>query len=197
MILHQDKKTLMKKLKLLAIIACLLIAGSNVIAQKTGYIRVDDMVVLLPETKKLDSLIQRFQADSLNPQFAYLVQEYNRKDSMINTRDSVKLSPVVRGQIRQELEGIAYQVQNWQAYVQQATENKQQQFLAPLYRKVLEAINTVAKEAGYTYVYNKEALLVAPTADDILPLVAKKLNVKLPVSAQAGTGTKPPVKTGN
>lgn len=187
----------MKKLKLLAITACLLIAGASVIAQKTGYIRVDDMVVLLPETKKLDSLIQRFQADSLNPQFAYLVQEYNRKDSMVNTRDSVKLSPVVRGQIRQELEGIAYQVQNWQAYVQQATENKQQQFLAPIYRKVLEAINTVAKEAGYTYVYNKEALLVAPTADDILPLVAKKLNVKLPVNAQSGTGTKPPAKTGN
>ena len=188
----------MKKLKLLAITACLLIAGSGVKAQKTGYIRVDDMVVLLPETKKIDSLLQRYQADSLNPQFAYLVQEYNRKDSMINTKDSVKLSPVVRGQIRQELESIAYQVQNWQPYVQQAMQNKQEEFLAPIYRKVLEAINTVAKETGYTYVYNKEALLVAPTGDDILPLVAKKLNVKLPIGAQqAGMGIKPPVKAGN
>ena len=187
----------MKKLKLFAITAGLLIACSSVIAQKTGYIRVDDMVILLPETKRIDSLLQRYQADSLNPQFAYLVQEYNRKDSMVNTKDSVKLSPVVRGQIRQELEGIAYQVQNWQPYVQQAMQNKQEEFLAPIYRKVLEAINAVAKETGYTHVYNKEALLVAPTGDDILPLVAKKLNVKLPVTAQSGTGSKPPVRPGN
>jgi len=57
----------------------------------------------------------------------------------------------------------------------------------------------VAKENGYAYVYTKEALLVAPTSDDLLPLVAKKLNLKLPtgVTQQAPTTTKPPVKKGN
>ena len=91
----------------------------------------------------------------------------------------------MKKQHRQDLESIAYQVQNWQAISQNMMQGKQEELLAPVYRKVIETINTVAKENGYTYVYNKEALVVAPPADDLLPLVAKKLNIKLP-TAPAG-----------
>ncbi len=49
----------------------------------------------------------------------------------------------------------------------------------------MTTLNTVAKENGYSYVYSKEALLVAPPGDDLLPLVAKKLNIKLPPNATA------------
>jgi len=52
--------------------------------------------------------------------------------------------------------------------------------LQPVYEKVMTAINEVAKEKGYSYIYNREALLVAPPGDDILQLVADKLKVKLP-----------------
>ncbi len=62
----------------------------------------------------------------------------------------------------------------------QSLQGKQQQLLEPIYRKVDAAIQAVAKENGYTYVFNREALLVMPPADDLLPLVAKRLNVKIP-----------------
>lgn len=137
----------------------------------------------MPETQKLDSLLRRFQADSLNPRYAYMVQEYNRKDSMVSTKDSVKLSKAVRAQIRQELEGYVYQLQNWQQIAQQEMQGKQGELLEPIYRKVDKAIQDVAKENGYAYVLNQEALLVMPPADDLLPLVAKKLNVKVPPAA--------------
>jgi len=39
-------------------------------------------------------------------------------------------------------------------------------------------VQAVAKENGYTYVLTKEALLVSPPAEDILPLVKKKLGLK-------------------
>lgn len=178
----------MKKLKLFVAVVALFVAGNSAMAQsKVGYISVDNMVALMPETKKIDSLLQKFQADSLNPQLNYLIQEYNRKDSMVNGKDSLKTPAAVRQQVRQELENIAYQVQNWQPFVQQAMQNKQEDLLVPIYRRVVDAVNAVAKEKGYTYVYNKESLLVAPTADDLLPLVAAKLNVKLPPSV-TGTG---------
>ncbi len=181
----------MKKLKLLVIGLGLLIAANTSFAQnKTGYISLDQMVGLMPETAKLDSLLQRYQADSLNPQFAYLVSEYNRKDSMVNTKDSIKLTAVTRKQIRQELEGIAYQVQNWQPFVQQDMNRKRDEILEPIYRKVVAAIQQVAKDNGYSYIYTKESLLVAPPADDVLPLVAKKLNVKLPPGLVQPAGSK-------
>lgn len=197
----------MTKLKSVLIAVALIIVGGTGMAQKTGYISVDNVVSLVPETANLNPLLQKYQADSLNPQFAYIVQEYNRKDSMVSGRDSAKYTPAIRAQIRQEMESLAYQVQNWQSYVQQATQAKQEEFLTPIYRRVMEAINQVAKENGYTYVYTKEALLVAPTSDDLLPLVAKKLNLKLPtgVAQQNPTtpkqpstnNTKAPVKKGN
>ena len=195
----------MTKLKLVLVGVILVLVSGTAMAQKSGYISVDNVVALMPDVEKLNPLLQKYQADSLNPQFAYIVQEYNRKDSMVSGKDSGKYTPAIRAQIRQEMESLAYQVQNWQAYVQQASQNKQEEFLTPIYRKVMEAINQVAKENGYTYVYTKEALLVAPTSDDLLPLVAKKLNLKLPTgAAQQPTGptkqaqtTKPPVKKGN
>ena len=189
----------MTKLKSVLIVAALVIAGGTAMAQKSGYISVDNVVSLMPETAGLNPLLQKYQSDSLNPQFAYVVQEYNRKDSTVSGRESAKYTPAIRAQIRQEMESLAYQVQNWQAYVQQATQNKQEEFLTPIYRKVMDAINQVAKENGYTYVYTKESLLVAPTSDDLLPLVAKKLNLKLPsaINQQAPTTTKPPLKKGN
>ena len=139
----------------------------------------------MPETGKLDTLLQRYQADSLNPQFAYMVSEYNRKDSMISTKDSVKYQATVRNQVRQELEGLAYQIQNWQGIVQNAMQSKQNELLEPIYRKAMNALNAAAKENGYAYVLNREALLVVPPADDLLPLVAKKLNLKVPATTGA------------
>ena len=188
--LKQQINAQMNKIKLFMVAAILFVSAGTVMAQKSGYIRVDAIVSLMPETAKLDSLLRKYQADSLNTQFAYIVQEYNRKDSLVNGKDSAKTPIAVRRQVRQELEGYAYQIQNWQQLVQQALQAKQQELLEPIYRKVDGAIQTVAKENGYTYVFNSEALLVMPPADDLLPLVAKKLNVKVPPATAAAAPKK-------
>ena len=179
----------MNKLKLFVAALLMIVAAGSANAQKTGYISVEQVISLMPETSRIDSLLRKYQADSLNPQFTYMVQEYNRKDSMVSTKDSVKYGAQVKNQIRQELEGYAYQIQNWQQIVQQALQGKQQEFLEPIYRRVEAAIQSTAKENGYAYVLNREALIVVPPADDLLPLVARKLNLKVPASAPAAAAT--------
>ena len=78
-----------------------LLSGSAGAQMKIGYIKIDNMVALMPETAKLDSLLDRFQVDSLNPQYTYMVSEYQRKDSMY--RDSLHTLPAIRKQIAEEL----------------------------------------------------------------------------------------------
>jgi outer membrane protein len=169
----------MKKFLTVIVLATGLLFSANANAQiKIGYIRIDDMVSLMPETAKLDSILQRYQADSLNDEYASLVTRYKFKDSVYN--DSVKTAPAVRKEIEKELPSLIYQIQNWQQISQQATEQKQNEYLAPIYRKVYDAVKAVAKEKGYTHVFTKEALLVAPEGDDLLAMVAAKLKVKLP-----------------
>ena len=174
----------MKKLKVLVLAASLIITGSAMSQTKIGYIRIDDMVSLMPEVPRIDSLLKIYQSDSLANEYSTLVQLYQFKDSVY--RDSIhKAQPAVRKQIEGELPGLIYQIQNWQSISQQAVENKQGELLQPVYKKVYDAIRAVAKEKGYTHVFSKDVFLVAPEGDDMLAPVAAKLKVKLPPQAAA------------
>ena len=48
------------------------------------------------------------------------------------------------------------------------------------------AIQAVAKEKGYTHVYDKSVFVIAPTGDDLLPAVAARLKVTVPRELQIG-----------
>ena len=171
----------MKKIISLVVIACGLLGAINANAQaKIGYIRIDDVVGLMPEAAKIDTLLQKYQSDSLNQTLNNIVQEYQYKDSMLTKVDTTKTPKQVLNQLRTDVNVLAYQIQNWQSLAGQAYENKQQQLLAPLYNKAITAVRAVAKEKGYAYVMSKDAFLVAPDGDDLLPAVAAKLGVKIP-----------------
>jgi outer membrane protein len=176
----------MKKFLSVIVLAGGMLFSVNVHAQtKIGYISVDNMVGLIPETAKIDSLLERYQADSINPQYAQIISLYQYKDSVY--KDSLHPAPAaVKKQIEQELPTLLYQIQNWQSIVNQAMEAKQNEFLAPIYKKVYDAIKQVAKEKGYSHVFNKEAFLVAPDGDDMIAAVAAKLKVALPKATTGG-----------
>ncbi|MCX8020440.1 MAG: OmpH family outer membrane protein [Chitinophagaceae bacterium] len=169
----------MKRLIIAALFGMMTLTAQEAKSQvKIGYISIESMVRLMPETAKIDSILEKYQNDSINPQYANLVALYQYKDSVM--RDTLRTKEVVRKQIEQEVQGLIYQIQNWQTIAGQALEAKQNELLAPIYTKVYDAIRAVAKEKGYTHVFNKEALLVAPDADDLITAVAAKLKVQLP-----------------
>ena len=183
----QDIKTLKSNLKtnqmkkflsVIVLASGLFFANSAAAQTKIGYIRIDDIVGLMPETAKIDSVLDRYQADSINPEYASLVQRYQFDDSLY--RDSVKTPKAVRDEIAKKLPQYVYQIQNWQQIVNQALQAKQDELLAPIYKKVYDAVKLVAKEKGYSHVVSKEALLVAPDQDDISLLVAAKLKLNIP-----------------
>jgi outer membrane protein len=184
----------MNKVRTFVLAAAMVLVTGSAMAQKTGYISVDNVVRLMPDLGKIDTVMQRYQTDSINTEFASLVADYNYRDSLLSSKDTLKMPATVRDQHRQALQQISYQVQNWQQIAQQAYQSKQQELLAPVYRRVMDAIRTVAKDNGYAYVYTQDALIVAPPADDLLPLVAKKLNLKLPAGAAPSASTGAPKK---
>ena len=167
-------------MKLILAAAVVILIGGTASAQKTGYIRVDDVVRLMPETQKVQTVIEKYQSDSLQPRFNYTLSEFQRKDSIVNGKDSLRTPASVRAKMREEMQQDMYELQNWQQISQQLIQQKQESLLEPIYSKAIKAVQDVAKENGYGYVYVKDALLVAPPADDLLPLVARKLNLNVP-----------------
>ena len=187
----------MKKIIAIFVLAAGLVSGTVHAQTKFGFIRVDEMVSYMPELKKIDTQLVVYQNDSLPRTYNYLLSQYKYYDSIAS--DSVRQTAVVRQQAANQRAEFLVELQNWQSTASQLIEQKQNSLLQPVYDKVLKAIDEVAKEKGYGYVFNREALLVGPPADNMLQMVADKLKVKLPTAPanQTSTQQKPAGKTGN
>jgi outer membrane protein len=139
-----------------------LAAGSASAQTKIGYIRIDDMVALMPETGKIDTLLQKYQADSLNPRLKLEIESFQYKDSILTKSDTSKTPKSVLNQMKVERDNHLYFINNFQSLANQAVQAKQEALLTPVYSKVYDAIKAVAKEKGYSHVLSKDAFLVAP-----------------------------------
>jgi outer membrane protein len=165
----------------------LLTATSAQSQQKIGYISTQDLISVMPETKVADSNLTQLQNA--------LIQNAQEKEAKLNSdiekfnKDSGTMSEAVKSVKRQELQKLYQELAGEEQRIQQQLTQRRDQLLAPIQRKAFETVQNVAKENGYTLIFEKEALLVAPPGDDILPLVAKKLNIKLNVTTP---GTTPP-----
>ncbi|MBA4168461.1 MAG: OmpH family outer membrane protein [Chitinophagaceae bacterium] len=163
-------------------------AASQVNAQsKIGYISTEELISVMPETAKADSNLQQYRGA--------LIQSAQDKQTSLESAiakfntDSSGMTSAVKDVKRTDLQKMLTELQGEDQRIQQQLQSRQQELIQPINKKAFEAIQAVAKESGYTYVFEKNALLVAPPAEDILPLVAKKLNVKLPApGAKTGTG---------
>lgn len=176
----------MNKFKILLIAAAFVLSSSAVMAQKTAYIDINTMIQIMPDAARIDSVMEKYQQDSIGKQFQVLVNDYKYRDSILSSKDTLTMPASVKLQHQQTLQNDAYQIQNWQSISQQYYQAKQNQLLEPVYRKVMGAIQAVAKEKGYTHVYDKNVFIIAPTSDDLLPAVAQKLNVKVPAQVPIG-----------
>jgi len=166
---------------LVAVTFTILMVSNTASAQKFGHASLEDVVSIMPDIRKADSLLQKFRKDSLENTLPFYVSEYKRKDS-------ISKAPATPAAIKQTVTQEANQylsiIQNWDQFTQSEMQRKQAEVLNPYFTKAFELINTVAKENGYTWVFKQDGLLVAPQTDDLLPLVAKKLGVTLPTGPQ-------------
>ena len=168
----------MKKLATCLLVAAGLLVATSMSAQnKIGYIDVSALVTAMPEFTEFDKHMSEYQK-ALNEQYADLVGEYNRKDSILN-KDSLKMTPSQREVYRKNLENLLYRIQGWQRQAEQLYSSKQQELLTPVQAKAMKAVSDVAKENGYGFVFSRQALVIEPpAADDLLPLAKKKLGLK-------------------
>lgn len=169
----------MKKLAACLLIAAGLLVTNALNAQnKIGYIDVSALVTSMPEYKRADTAISEYQM-ALNEQYAQMVRDFNKKDSLVNGPDSTKYTAAQREVMRRELGQLYIRIQGWEREAQQLYGAKEQELLTPVQTKAMKAVSDVAKENGYGYVFNRQVLVIdPPAADDLLPLVKKKLGIK-------------------
>jgi outer membrane protein len=171
----------MKKIvTVLAVVMGLILAGNSTQAQTTGKIgtiNLAELIPNMPEYKKADTAMNDFNS-ALNQQYQDMVTEYQEQTTLLGSKDTAKYTPAQLELKRKGAQDLLQKLQGWQQTAQQMQQQKNQELLAPIQKKAMEAINAVAKENGYVWIISKDQLLVSPPTDDILPLVKKKLGLK-------------------
>ena len=103
-------------------------------------------------------------------------------------KDSSAMSPSLKEVKRTDLQKQVQDLSGMDQKIQNQFEQKRQELSLPIQKKLQGAIEDVAKENGYTYIFPREALIYMPPTSDIGPLVRKKLGLKEPTP---GTNTLP------
>ena len=181
----------MKKFITLGLISITMFGLSNTTkAQgKIGYISADEIIVLMPESARADTQLNTYQ----QALYASAQERQNAFNDAVAKfiKDSATMNQSVKEVKRGELQKQSAELSGAEQTIQQQMQQKQQELVAPIQKRLLTAIQEVAKENGYTYVFPKEALLVAPPGDDIANLVKRKLGLKV----STGTTTTTPSTT--
>ncbi len=169
----------MKKFITLGLITAVLFGFSNnVNAQKIGYISADEIIQLMPEAAKVQTQLDEFQKS--------LYQNADDQKTALNNavqvfyKDSATMSPSLKEVKRTDLQKQVQDLSGMDQKIQSQFEQKRQELSVPIQKKLQTAIEEVAKENGYTYVFPREALIYMPPTSDIGPLVIKKLGLKQP-----------------
>jgi len=89
------------------------------------------------------------------------------------------MSDIIKQNKEQELQQLQERIDAFQQQAQQDLQNKQQKLLQPLIDEAKTAVESVAKEKGYTYVLNQieDVVLYSTPADDLMAAVKQKLGI--------------------
>ncbi len=164
---------------------------------KIGYTNVEYILALMPEAKRIESDLKAYSTQ-LESQLQAKYKEFEAKGEQYQKGAST-MTEVIRADKEKELMNLRSSIEEFQKNAEVSLQKKQQSLLEPAYKKMQQAIDDVAKENGYTYVFNSDAgygtnaiLLHAPEDGNISDLVLKRMGVTPPAKGTAGNTTTSP-----
>lgn len=195
----------------MAFAAALLMGGLNAQAQaptaapamtaaagplKLGYTNIDYVLSLTSEAKDIQNQLTIQRTQSTN-ELERMQKELQTKYEAYE-KGATQMSDVIRKDRETELQGLQTRIQEFGRTAEQSLQTKYGQLVNPVVQKIQKAIDVVAAENGYTYVFNLDAgsntipiLLVAPPQDNITELVLKKMGIDPAKAAAAAAANKP------
>jgi outer membrane protein len=167
----------------LVLLAFAFIGTQQIFAQnlKIAYASPNYILSKLPESKQIESQLDTY-GKQLENQLQTKIKEFETKYQQYEAGKST-MTELIRADKEQELQRLNQSIQEFQQRAQEDLQKKENELLAPVVDKVNNAIQQVASEKGYTYIFSSDAalgasfILHAPEQDDISDQVLAKLGV--------------------
>lgn len=166
----------MNKMKNIILLAFTLISMSS-FGQKLGHINSNELLMAMPERAQIEEQIKTY-AQELENQLSAMTKEYQAKVQDYQAKEPTMTDAIRKDKVK-EITNLETRITEFQQTAQQDLQNKEESLLKPIIDKAKKAIEDVAKENNYTYIFDSGVgvLLYQRDSDDIMPLVKKKLGL--------------------
>jgi outer membrane protein len=161
----------------------LLFAANNTYAQggnKLGHIDFAKLYSMMPG---LDSVKKVFEDYNKTVQEQYAAMQTELENKFMDYQANAEgMSAIIRQTKEAEINDLRERLDAFEQEATQDLQNKEIELTSPIIEKARQAVEDVAKENGYTYIFNSTEglLLYAKPGDDIMDLVKTKLNITKP-----------------
>jgi len=171
----------MKRVTVLVTFTALFFLGFNANAQskiKLAHVNSTELMKVMPGVDTAQKAIQDF-AKQLEEEQKAMYAEFEKKYADFQ-RDQPILPKSTQDVKMKELQDLQDRIKMFEENAQIDLQEKQEDLLKPIIDRAKKAIEEVAKENGYNYVFDSGigVLLYSDESDDILNLVKKKLGIK-------------------
>ncbi|MCD4771900.1 MAG: OmpH family outer membrane protein [Bacteroidales bacterium] len=170
-------KNLVKALFILAII----ISSTNLLTAQTvtkfGHIDSNKLIEQMPGRDTVEARITKYRME-LQSTIQSMISEYQTKIQEYQA-NAATMSEIIKQTKEKEIQDLEGRIQQFQQTADQDLQNYQSQSFTPILERAKKAIEDVANENEYTYIFDvgTGALLFYERGDDIMPLVKKKLGI--------------------
>lgn len=168
------KKTFIAILLALFAIVPASMAQKNI---KLGHINSNELMQIMPGRDDAQATLQK-EVDDLQNTLKTMQSELETRYNDYMAKES-QMSDLIKQTKQRELQDMGSRIEEFQKNAQQQLQDREQELLKPIIDRARKAIEDVAKENNYTYIFDAGVgtLLYSQDSDDIMPLVKKKLNL--------------------
>lgn len=165
------------------LLGTLCLTGVGLAQHRIGYVDTEYILSRLPEyqavQQRLDQMVREWQAelDRRRQEIDRMFEEYRARELLYTPEERQRRREEI-ARAEEELDRLRQQYFGPEGELFR----QQEALLRPIQERVLEAIETVARDEGYDYVFDKAAapmLLYAPPEHDLSDRVLAELNVNL------------------
>ncbi len=172
----------MKAMKLILLFAAAVTMTSQVDAQKFGYINSAALLEENPKIKEANSNLETLQKQ-LQSKGQKMLEEYQLEYQQLQQKyERGEIAPKDLAAEEAKLQEKQQEILNFEQDIQKQLQEKQELLYKPILDKVKEAINEVAAEEGYAYIFDTSpgigVILYMDESADVTSLVKAKMAEK-------------------
>jgi outer membrane protein len=148
---------------------------------KLGHINSQELLASMPESDSAQKKLERI-ANEHQQVLEEMTVEFNKKfDTYRKAISAGTMSDLARNAKEAELEDLQNRIQQFEQTAQDDLQQKRVELFTPIQERALKAVNEVAEENGFTYIFDMgmgAVVYSSPDSQDIMPLVKTKLGIK-------------------